>query len=64
MSFDELPELLTIGDVSHLLNVHPNTLRNWEKEGIINVVRIGKRRDRRYSRDIIRKLMGGESTNA
>jgi hypothetical protein len=57
MSFEELPELLTIRDVTHLLNVHPNTLRNWEKEGLINVVRIGPRRDRRYEKQVIRKIM-------
>lgn len=57
MSFEELPELLTIKDVTHLLNVHPNTLRNWEKEGHISVVRIGPRRDRRYHKHMIKKIM-------
>ena len=57
MSFEELPELLTIGEVTHLLNVHPNTLRNWENRGLIHVVRIGPRRDRRYDKQIIRKIM-------
>ena len=57
MSFEELPELLTIGEVTHLLNVHPNTLRNWEKEGLIHVVRIGPRRDRRYEKQMIKNIM-------
>jgi DNA-binding transcriptional MerR regulator len=57
MSFDELPELLTIRDVTALLNVHPNTLRNWEKEGLISVVRIGPRKDRRYRKGIIEGIM-------
>ncbi|HEX5429876.1 MAG TPA: MerR family DNA-binding transcriptional regulator [Patescibacteria group bacterium] len=57
MSFEELPELLTIKEVTHLLNVHPNTLRNWEKEGLIDAVRIGPRRDRRYDKRLIRKMM-------
>lgn len=57
MSFDELPELLTIREVTHLLNVHPNTLRNWEKEGHISVVRIGPRKDRRYKKDLIRRML-------
>jgi excisionase family DNA binding protein len=57
MSFEELPELLTIKDAALLLNVHTNTLRNWEKEGLIHVVRIGPRKDRRYPKAIIKKLM-------
>lgn len=57
MSFEELPELLTIKEVSKLLNVHANTLRNWEKEGLINVVRIGPRRDRRYEKQVIQHIL-------
>jgi len=57
MSFEELPELLTISEATNLLNVHPNTLRNWEKEGLIHVVRIGPRRDRRYNKEVIKKIM-------
>jgi len=58
MSFEEMPELLTIREVTHLLNVHPNTLRNWEKEGLIQVVRIGPRKDRRYNKEVIKQMMG------
>ena len=57
MSIDELPELLTIREVTHLLHVHPNTLRNWEKEGLIDVLRIGPRRDRRYEKQVIKKML-------
>ncbi len=60
MSFEELPELLTIKEVSKLLNVHANTLRNWEKEGLINVVRIGPRRDRRYEKLVVKQIMHHE----
>ena len=59
MSLEELPEFLTITDVSHLLNVHQNTLRNWEKDGLISVVRIGKRGDRRYRKEVIQKIIQG-----
>jgi len=48
MTYQELPELLTIKQASQLINVHPNTLRNWEKEGKLTAVRIGTRRDRRF----------------
>jgi excisionase family DNA binding protein len=57
MSFEELPELLTIREATKLLNVHPNTLRNWEKEGLISVIRIGRRKDRRYRKETIFKML-------
>ena len=49
----DIQELLTIKEAAKLINVHPNTLRNWEKEGKIQAVRIGSRRDRRYPKQII-----------
>ncbi|MBI2607437.1 MAG: MerR family transcriptional regulator [Candidatus Doudnabacteria bacterium] len=53
----KLQELLTIREVTNLLNVHANTLRNWEKEGLIEVVRLGPRGDRRYKLQTIQKLL-------
>jgi len=54
MTFNsDLQELLTIKEAAKLINVHPNTLRNWEKEGKIQAVRIGSRRDRRYPKQLI-----------
>jgi excisionase family DNA binding protein len=48
MTYQELPELLTMKQACQLLSVHPNTLRNWEREGRISAVRLGSRRDRRF----------------
>lgn len=56
MTAQELPELLTIKQASALLNVHPNTLRNWEREGQVTAVRIGSRRDRRFLKSSIWKI--------
>lgn len=54
MTYDpNMPELLTIKEAANLINVHPNTLRNWEREGKIQAVRIGSRRDRRYPKSVI-----------
>ena len=53
MTQQDLPELLTIKQASTLLNVHPNTLRNWERDGRLSAVRIGSRRDRRFLKSSI-----------
>lgn len=57
----ELPDLLTLEQVSELLKVHQNTLRNWDKEGILRAVRIGTRKLYRYKKeDIMKFIDGGE----
>lgn len=50
MSQIDLPELLTLKQACELLQVHPNTLRNWDKNGTLKAVRIGERKLRRYKK--------------
>lgn len=50
-------KLLKISEASELLNVHPNTLRQWDKKGILKAVRFGVRGDRRYEKIKILKLI-------
>ncbi len=50
-------KLYKIGEVAGMLGIHNDTLRNWEKTGIIVPERIGKRQDRRYTPEHIRKIM-------
>jgi excisionase family DNA binding protein len=52
-------ELLTLQQAAQLLKVHPNTLRNWERAGLIPVVRVGLRRDRRFPKEAIHQLLPG-----
>ncbi len=59
MKKKSLPGLLTITEVSEMLKVHPNTLRKWDKKGILKAVRIGQRRDRRYRKEDIMRLVSG-----
>ena len=52
----EPEELLTLAQVSKLLHVHPNTLRNWDKNGTLKAIRIGIRKLYRYKREDILKF--------
>lgn len=42
-----------ISEAAHLLGVTPMTLRRWEKAQIIQPLRIGPRKDRRYTKEQI-----------
>src|SRR5258708_1656489 len=53
----EIKQLLTLKEVCTILQCHPNTLRLWDKKGILKAVRIGERRTRRYKREDIQKLI-------
>lgn len=57
MNKDKLPGILTLKQACELLNCHPNTLRNWDNQGILKAIRFGNRGDRRYKRDQILKLI-------
>lgn len=54
----ELPELLTLQEACDILKCHPNTLRQWDKKGILVAVRFGERKDRRYRKEDIVRLLG------
>jgi len=57
MNEDKLPEILTMKQVCELLNVHSNTLRNWDNKGVLKAIRFGSRKDRRYKKSDILKLI-------
>ncbi len=54
-------KLLKISEAAKLLSVHPNTLRKWDKKGILVAVRFGERGDRRYRKEDIMKLVNSRS---
>lgn len=47
------PPLLTIDQVSKILNLSPWTLRQWDKQGKLPALRFGSRHDRRYKKEEI-----------
>jgi len=49
--------LLTSSDVALLLNIHVNTVRRWDKQGMIKAYRIGPRGDRRFKREEINRFL-------
>ena len=57
MDKNKLSEILTMKQVCEILNVHPNTLRNWDNKDVLKAIRFGTRKDRRYKKEDILKLI-------
>jgi len=60
-----MPDLLSISQVAEIFSIHQDTLRNWEKEGILVPLRAGKRGDRKYRPqdiEVIVDRMGSQLT--
>lgn len=49
--------LLTLQQASEILNVHPETLRRWDKSGRLTAVKVGERGDRKYRLADVQRLM-------
>jgi len=58
---DKIPELLTLQEACDILKCHPNTLRQWDKKGILIAIRFGERKDRRYRKEDILKLLNQQN---
>lgn len=50
-------ELLTTAQAARVLNVHPNTVRNWADSALLPSYRIGPRRDRRFRRSDVESML-------
>ena len=60
----DIPELLTLQEACDLLKFHPNTLRQWDKNGILPAIRIGVKRVRRYRKEDIINYLEAQSHHA
>lgn len=54
---DRYGDMLSVGDVARMLNVHVNTVRRWDKSELLHSYRINARGDRRFQRDEIVALI-------
>jgi len=53
--------LLSTAQAAQLLGVHPNTIRNWEDQNLLQAFRIGPRRDRRFRREDLERFLGTQN---
>ena len=53
----EIDAMLTVSEVAELLNVHINTIRRWNNQGILKAYRIGSRGDRRFRQEDIASFL-------
>lgn len=49
--------LLTIEQTAQILNISPWTLRQWDKLGKLVPIRVGSRKDRRYKKEELLKIL-------
>lgn len=52
-----MEKLLKLKEAAEILSVHPNTLRLWDRKGILVAVRIGEKKIRRYRLEDIKKFI-------
>ena len=50
-------EIITLAEACAILGLHPNTLRKWDNKGFLRAIRYGTRRDRRYRKIDIMKVL-------
>lgn len=55
-------KLLKIREAAEMLNVNPETLRRWDRDGRLVAIRLSKRGDRRYKKEDIIKLIASKNT--
>jgi len=48
---------ISLREAARILNVHPETLRRWDRSGKLKAIRVGNRQDRKYiASDVISAL--------
>lgn len=52
-----MEKLLTLSEAAALINVHPETLRRWDRDGTLVAVKVNDRGDRRYQESNLVEFM-------
>ena len=55
-------DMLTLSEVSQILNVHPNSVRRWSNMGLLTTYRFGCRGDRRFRRQDVEEFLNSWDT--
>ena len=58
LNLNNLPDLLTVGEVAEILRVSTLTIKRWGKRGKLTPIRINSRGDRRYKKEAILWFLG------
>lgn len=57
-----MDNLLNINEAATLINVHPETLRRWDRDGTLVAIKVNDRGDRRYGKSDILEFMSTHKT--
>lgn len=52
-----MKKLVSISKAAELLDVHPNTLKRWDKSGQLKAIRFGTRGDRKYREEDLQRFI-------
>ncbi len=53
------PRMLTVKEIASILRIHPNTVRRWERNGLLKSYSIGPRRGLRFRQEDILDFLDG-----
>jgi len=54
-----MDKLLSIQEAAEFLGVHPETLRRWDREGVLQAIKVNERGDRRYRYEDLLRFRSG-----
>lgn len=56
-ALEDMPELMTLREVANLFRVSPQSVKRWDKNGLLKAVRINTRGDRRFPKTVVQSFI-------